>query len=573
MAYGIYAADAVRFNSRVRERVLSFGIPEYNTYPQNRNFRMEEKKESQQIEFSKGSNAGDTENQHPDDDAEEFHWNLPIFLNLLALFACYFSSTWALIVPSASIPFIVARFPQQARIAAWIAASVSIPNCVLQAFMGELSDILGRKPFLITGMLFGTAGTLISSRANDLEMVIAGQVLNGVGLTLGYLAIPLVAEVVPKDKRPMLQGIAGIIAGLASIAGPIIQGAFIKHNVGGVNEGWRAGFYMSAGFFAMTLVLLVLFYHPATRPSAEGGMSVSRRILEIDWLGVFLVASGLVLFLVGLQYGGNPYPWTSARVLCTLIIGAVLLISFGFYNGFIRKDGILHHALFEHRNFAICQVLSFVGGFVLFGGQAYLPQEITNLFTRDAVLTGVYNLPFNFLSIVGSFGAGAIMGKTKEAKTLVVVSFVLFLVGSGLMAVMQPHINFAAWFFPTAILGMAVGASTLVLAVVIFSSKEKDILPGKISTAVLDAGLPSSSLEEFLIGSEHGITSALLNIPGVSQAVLEAGSSAMVQGLADSYRFIWYSLIPFAFVTLVLAFFLMSTKAQMTRQVAAGIRH
>ncbi|KAF3106309.1 hypothetical protein TWF103_006403 [Orbilia oligospora] len=154
---------------------------------------MEEKKESQQIEFSKGGNAGDTENQHPDDDAEEFHWNLPIFLNLLALFACYFSSTWALIVPSASIPFIVARFPQQARIAAWIAASVSIPNCVLQALMGELSDILGRKPFLITGMLFGTAGTLISSRANDLEMVIAGQVLNGVGLTLGYLAIPLVA--------------------------------------------------------------------------------------------------------------------------------------------------------------------------------------------------------------------------------------------------------------------------------------------------------------------------------------------------------------------------------------------
>ncbi|KAK6348267.1 hypothetical protein TWF718_006074 [Orbilia javanica] len=570
---------------------------------------MEEKKEPQQIEFSQGSNASDAEKQHPDadDDAPEFHWNLPIFLNLLALFACYFSSTWALIVPNASIPFIVARFPQQARIAAWIAASVSIPNCVLQAFMGELSDILGRKPFLITGMIFGTAGTLVSSRANDLEMVIAGQVLNGIGLTLGYLAIPLVAEVVPKDKRPMLQGIAGMVAGLASIAGPIIQGAFIKHNVGGINEGWRAGFYMSAGFFAMTLVLLVLFYHPATRPSADGGMSVGRRILEIDWLGVFLVASGLVLFLVGLQYGGNPYPWTSARVLCTLIIGAALLISFGIYNGFVRKDGILHHALFEHRNFAICQILSFVGGFVLFGGQAYLPQEITNLFTHDAVLTGVYNLPFNCLSIVGSFGAGAIMGKTKEAKTLVVVSYVLFLVGSGLMAVMQPHINFAAWFFPTAILGVAVGASTLVLVVVvslctpneyiahamsllassrafggsigitifeqIFSSKEKEILPGKISSAVLEAGLPSSSLEEFLVGSGHGITSALLKIPGVTPAVLEAGSSAMAQGLADSYRFIWYSLIPFAFVTLVLAFFLMSTKAQMTRQVAAGIRH
>lgn len=535
---------------------------------------------------------------------EEFQWDLAIYLNLLALMMCYFASTWSLLIPTSCIHFIVEKFPEEGRLAAWIAASTTIPICVIQAFVGDMSDILGRKPFLLVGMVLGTTGSLVSSRATSLIMVIGGQVLNGCGLTLGYLAIPLFTEVVPKDKRPVIQGFSGIVAGAASLLGPVIQGAFIGRELGGALEGWRVGFYLSAAFYAISFVLLALFYHPVAHPN-EAGESITTRVMHIDWFGIFLVAAGLVLFLVGLQYGGNPYSWTSAMVLSTLIVGAVLLVVFGVWEWKGTTTGLFVHDLFNHRNFTLGLVLNFVSGIVLFGGQAYLPQEIAALFTTDAIIAGVYNIPFNSMSIVGGFGGGIIMGITKEAKSLVVGSFVLLLIGSGLMAVMEPHINFAAWFFPTALLGCGVGAQAAIITVVIslctpnkfiataltlgasvralggsigivifgqiFNSKVTNTLYPKIGRAVVGAGLPTDQVETFLTMVASEQTNAQQSVPGVPGKVLEAFQSTYVSGLADCYRFIWYAITPFPAITLIMSFFLLSTKAQMTRQVAAGV--
>jgi hypothetical protein len=103
---------------------------------------------------------------------------------------------------------------------------------------------------------------------------------------------------------------------------------------------------------------------------------------------------------------------------------------------------------------------------VLFGGQAFLPQELILLFTRDPVLDGIYNLTFNTMGIVGGIVGGIAITLTKEAKTTVVASFAIMLVGSGLVTVMEPHINYAAWFFPTTMLGIVVGIQIALLPVV-----------------------------------------------------------------------------------------------------------
>lgn len=47
-----------------------------------------------------------------------------------------------------------------------------------------------------------------------------------------------------------------------------------------------------------------------------------------DYLGGFLSISGMILFMMGMQWGGYQYSWKSAHVLVPLILGAVLLIAF-----------------------------------------------------------------------------------------------------------------------------------------------------------------------------------------------------------------------------------------------------
>ena len=43
---------------------------------------------------------------------------------------------------------------------------------------------------------------------------------------------------------------------------------------------------------------------------------------------------------MGLTWGGSAYPWDSAHVLCTLIIGFALLVSFSFYEYFAVKPPV-----------------------------------------------------------------------------------------------------------------------------------------------------------------------------------------------------------------------------------------
>jgi MFS family permease len=383
----------------------------------------------------------------------------------MALFTCFFASTWMLVVPSGTIGFISEAFPLESSKSIWIAAAVTIPNCVLQSFIGDISDHLGRKGLLLGGMLLGIAGTLITSKAKNMNMVIGGQALSGCSVTIGYLAIPLANELVPKNQRPKIQALIGIFAGLANCTGVIVAGAFIKHSGGGAENGWRAAFYLGAGFFAVTFAALLAFYHPSARLNPEN-LSLSSKLRDMDWLGIFLVGAGLTIFLVGLEFGGNPYKWSSARVLAPLIVGGACLVGFGVWEAFGTKTGLLAHGFFVHPNYAIVLLLNFVGGMVLFGGQAFLPREIIYLFTQDAVLTGVYNLPFNICGVLGGIIAGIVVQLTKESKHILIISFVILVTASGLMAVMQPHINFAAWFFPTGLLGITVGVQIALLPLV-----------------------------------------------------------------------------------------------------------
>lgn len=532
-----------------------------------------------------------------------FYWDVEIILNLLACFLTFFTSVLATLVPSGAIGFIVRSFPDEASSSIWISAAFTVTSCTVQAFCGDLSDKLGRKAPLLAGMLLGIAGMLLGGRASSLNMVIAGQVLSGAGATLGFLCVPIFQEIVPKEKRPMIMSVSGVFAGTAYSTGSIISGAFIKGEVGGPNNGWRCGFYLCACCYAIAFVLLAIFYHPGPRSNPEG-LPMSSLLWQIDWLGVFLVAAGLSIFLVGLQSGGNPIPWISARVLACVIVGVGTLIMFCLWEWKGNKNGILTHELFGHRNFAVTLAISFVGGMVLFGGQTFLPQEIIYLFTDDAVLTGVWAIPFNTGTVLGSIAGGVWLSHSKEAKPIVICTFVLLTLGAGLMLVVKPGINFAGWFFPTGIMGVAVGIQTTVLQVVvtlctpdhliaaavsiqaaarslggsivvvifsqIFNSKAKTLVPKEIMKSAIQAGLPQSSAEALVTATQNG--QDISGIPGITPDVLAIVTAAVRSGYSASFKFVWYALIPFAVVGMGISFLLQSTDGQMTKVVASAVK-
>lgn len=108
-------------------------------------------------------------------------------------------------------------------------------------------------------------------------------------------------------------------------------------------------------------------------------MSLLQKIQQLDLVGFFLLTAGLALFLTGLNLGGGQYPWSDSRVLGTLISGIAVLIGFGLYEFKGTTTGILHHELFRGegglgRSFALCVMLIFVEGILLFSFTIFYPQ-------------------------------------------------------------------------------------------------------------------------------------------------------------------------------------------------------
>lgn len=59
-------------------------------------------------------------------------------------------------------------------------------------------------------------------------------------------------------------------------------------------------------------------------------MTVLQRVAEIDLVGTTLLLCGITAFLLGIQWGGSRYAWSSARVWGSLLASGVCLAAFGF---------------------------------------------------------------------------------------------------------------------------------------------------------------------------------------------------------------------------------------------------
>ena len=82
--------------------------------------------------------------------------------------------------------------------------------------------------------------------------------------------------------------------------------------------------------------------------------------------------------MVGLNLGGNLYPWINVRTLTTIIIGIVILIAFGLWEWKGTDSGILNHDLFQKgkergATFTLCLVLIFIEAIMLFAFIVFYP--------------------------------------------------------------------------------------------------------------------------------------------------------------------------------------------------------
>jgi EmrB/QacA subfamily drug resistance transporter len=239
-----------------------------------------------------------------------------------------------------------------------------------------LGDRFGRRKVFTCGLALFTLASVACALAPNLSELIAARTVQGLG---GAVVLPLSLTILttafPSEKRGMIVGIYGGLAGLAVAMGPIVGGAVTQ----GIDWHWIFWINVPIGVVAALLGLRLL-------PESYGAPE------RLDLVGVGLVTAGVVALVWALSRA-NEIGWTSAEVVGTLAAGAVLLVVFLWWESSVR-DPMVPLRLFAVRDFAVGNTTTFLMSGAIFAGALLVTEEFQLARHYSPVGAGVCLLPF-----------------------------------------------------------------------------------------------------------------------------------------------------------------------------------
>jgi EmrB/QacA subfamily drug resistance transporter len=348
------------------------------------------------------------------------------------------------------LPHIVGDL-QGADYYAWVVTAYLLTSTVTVPIYGKLSDLYGRKPILMFGIVIFLIGSALSGLSQTMWQLILFRGIQGLGAgALFPISLAVIGDLFTPAERGKYQGLFGAVFGVAFLLGPGL-GGFLTDTFS-----WHAIFYVNIPIGILALIVIARLL-PTVK--VEGARNT------IDYAGVATLIVGLVPVLIALTIAedgnwGNPWIWA------LFAVGAIGLVAFVFAESRAAEPIVPLH-LFRDRTFSASMVAIFLATFGFGAAIIFLPLYFQVVQGASATESGYMLLPFLIGLILASIVSGQIVARTGRYRTLLLVAMVLLAAGLGLMTQLRfdtPDTTLWAWMF---IAGLGVGPTFAVFTIVV----------------------------------------------------------------------------------------------------------
>ncbi len=363
-------------------------------------------------------------------------------------------------VVNVSLPHIQGSLSAGLDEVTWVLTSYLVSNAIIIPITGWLSNVFGRKRYLLFSLILFTGSSVVCGSAPTLKILVLARILQGIGGGgLQPISQAILLESFPQKEHGMAMAVFGMGVILAPILGPVVGGWITD------NWTWRWVFYINLPAGILAVFLAMLFVHDPPY--------IKRGKVYIDKWGLFLLTVGLGCLQIVLDKGERE-DWFNSRFIVYLsIIAAVSLVAFVIIELKV-KHPVVNLRVFKDKTFAAGNFIMYTGFFCLFGSIVLLPIYLQKLMGYTAFWAGLVLGPGGIASFLIMPVAGALMKKGVNPRNLLALGIAIMAYSLFLMSGFNLQADFMSISWPRIVQGFGMGLFFVPLAAATFAYIPKE---------------------------------------------------------------------------------------------------
>jgi len=463
----------------------------------------------------------------------------------------------------------------------WVPISAMLASTIVVPIAGKLSDIYGRKPLYMSGIVVFAVGSALSGVAPNFWFLIFARFIQGAGMCfIMPLSQAIIGDIISPRERGKYQGMLGASFGLASIVGPAAGGFITEH------FSWRWLFFINLPVAIVTLVVVALFMHVPNE----------RRKHAIDVWGSVTLSAGIAAALLATVWGGTQFAWTSWQIIGLYAAAAILLGAFVWVERHAPEPVLPLH-LFQSSIFTLSNIASVGVAMSMFGAIFFLPVFVQGVIGNSVTNSGAILVPMLVSMIVTSVAGGWFISHTGRYKMPLLAGLVSMGAGYYLLANFTAETTNQSVIEAMILIGLGLGITMQTFTLVVQNSVSREDMAvatsatqlsrsvgaaiglailGTILTQGMQSAmakyLPASVLHQ-LQSSDRGATATAVFDPSQLAHLPPAVAAAIRHGLADALHPVFLAGLPIIAVSFIATLFIKEVALRQTAHVTAGRRN
>lgn len=421
-------------------------------------------------------------------------------LIMIAIMSAMFFAAVNMTIVGTALPKIVSQIGGMEYFD-WVFTVYMLTSTITAMLVGKLSDIYGRKIFILIGIGIFMIGAFLCGTSDDIIQLIMYRGLQGFGGgMIMSSAFTTVGDLFSPRERGRWQGLLGAVFGLSSLFGPTLGGYIVDN----FDWHWIFWVFLPIGFFAFALILKL---YPSQKAKEKE---------PIDFLGSLTLTITIVSLLLGFTWAGDKFEWASFQIIGLFSLTLISLLAFIFIELKV-KSPVLPLYLFKNSVFTVSNIAGMLMGMGMFGTIMYVPFYVQGVQGESATVSGLVEMVMTIAMVSSSILVGNLITKTGKYKIFALLGLIIMAIGLILNSTLQVESSLTRLILQLIVVGIGLGVNMPVFNITVQNAVSHKYL-----------GVATSAMQTFRqIGGTVGV--ALLGSVMGNKMANELSSTTQVE--------------------------------------------